>query len=193
MNVICLARERKARRGRAPAPMQPVAQQDLDALYHAHHTLLLSHVKACLADHNGRRLGLVVASVLRVCFEFIRDDADRAQLMLIDGPRRQFESIQQEVSGAEPGGPSCATLTDPRLSAGLRILLHSHGYRMDDAHFDALFSLARRAAILWNEHGCVTPIDELVRLHVYAWRCIRHESRLSRASSGGRGPRLVTV
>ncbi|MFT3859477.1 MAG: hypothetical protein QM742_18915 [Aquabacterium sp.] len=171
----------------------PWPPQDVDELYRVQHELLLSRVKACLTEHDGRRLGLVVASVLRVCFDFIRDDAPRARLMLIDGPRRQFERAGQRVAGAEGPNGGCATLTDPRLSAQLRSLLQGHGYRMDDAHFDALFSLARRAAMLWSERGCITPVDELVRLHVYAWRCIRHESRLSRASSVGRGPRLVTV
>lgn len=134
-----------------------------EAVYTLQKDMLVANVGAAMAAAPVTLLGQAEAG-LRAFYAFLREDARRAHVLLIDGftgaALPHVESTQEALAQYIPLIRAAALRIYPRIGRGFDIDMTARG----------LLGMATQVGSVWAKSGYVQPLDEVVSYNLYAWR-----------------------
>lgn len=134
-----------------------------EAVYTWQKDMLVANVGAAMAAAPVTLLGQAEAG-LRAFYAFLREDARRAHVLLIDGftgaALPHVESTQEALAQYIPLIRAAALRIYPRIGRGFDIDMTARG----------LLGMATQVGSVWAKSGYAQPLDEVVSYNLYAWR-----------------------
>lgn len=134
-----------------------------EAVYTWQKDMLVANVGAAMTVAPVTLLGQAEAG-LRAFYAFLREDARRAHVLLIDGftgaALPHVESTQEALAQYIPLIRAAALRIYPRIGRGFDIDMTARG----------LLGMATQVGSVWAKSGYAQPLDEVVSYNLYAWR-----------------------
>lgn len=134
-----------------------------EAVYTWQKDLLVAHVVSAMLKAPAHLLDQAQAG-LAAFYGFLREDARRAHVLLIDGftgaALPNAESTQEALAQYIPLIREAALRIYPRLKRGFDLDMMARG----------LLGMAVQVGTVWARGGYAQPLEEVVAYNLYAWR-----------------------